>query len=108
MTTVIGLLSGREFVVKERFYPFFNRKTGIQTNVFISENGKRTITVPADRVEFYDEPLDKNMKTGFETLDVNFFSLDELPELSKPRNTSDQIKMMFAFHTEKRNWPHID
>lgn len=54
------------------------------------------------------DPLDKNMKTGFETLDVGFFSLDELPELSKPRNTADQIKMMFEFRAKKRDWPHID
>lgn len=62
MTTLIGLVSGKEFVVQERFYPFFHKKTGVQTNVFVSENGHRTITVLADNIEFYDEPLTTEMR----------------------------------------------
>ncbi|MFX1255301.1 MAG: NUDIX hydrolase [Promethearchaeota archaeon] len=35
------------------------------------------------------------LNPGHETSDVQFFSLDNLPELSKDRNTKSQIKMVF-------------
>ena len=35
------------------------------------------------------------MKTGLETLEVDFFDIDKLPELSLARNTRSQIEMMF-------------
>ncbi|MDN5201802.1 NUDIX hydrolase [Fulvivirgaceae bacterium BMA10] len=35
--------------------------------------------------------------TGIETLDVDFFSLEDLPELSKDRNIQSQIELMFDF-----------
>jgi ADP-ribose pyrophosphatase YjhB (NUDIX family) len=37
------------------------------------------------------------ISSGSETSEVQFFGLDELPPLSKPRITEEQIKMMFEF-----------
>ena len=54
------------------------------------------------------EIIDPSMQSGFETTDVEFFSLDTLPELSEPRNTYAQIKMMFEFHRAGISWPVID
>lgn len=36
--------------------------------------------------------------TGIETRDINFFSENNLPNLSTDRNTESQIKMLFEFH----------
>jgi len=46
--------------------------------------------------------------TGMETLDVDFFAQDDLPELSTPRNTAGQIHKMFDFHFKRLQWPVID
>jgi ADP-ribose pyrophosphatase YjhB (NUDIX family) len=43
------------------------------------------------------EELGGTIKGGSETSEVNFFGLDELPPLSEPRITEEQIKMMFEF-----------
>lgn len=43
-----------------------------------------------------------------ETDDVDYFGLDELPPLSTPRNTLEQISMMFDFHDNKHGFPVID
>ena len=48
------------------------------------------------------------ISTGMETLDVGFFGLNELPELSTPRNTAGQIHKMFDFHYKRLEWPIID
>jgi len=37
------------------------------------------------------------LKAGMETSEVNFFGLDDLPPLSEPRITVEQIEMMFEF-----------
>lgn len=56
MATVIGLKSGKEFLVKEKCYRFLQRD-GSVTHVFISVDDKRLITVPAQgSIEFFDEP----------------------------------------------------
>lgn len=54
------------------------------------------------------QPLNTMLKTGYETSDAGFYSLEELPELSTPRNTRDQIELMFNFRKKKLNWPFID
>jgi len=51
---------------------------------------------------------DYSISTGMETLDVGFFKQDELPELSTPRNTREQIDTMFDFHYGRLKWPVID
>ncbi len=51
---------------------------------------------------------DYAISTGMETIDVGFFKMDELPELSSPRNTHNQIKVMFDFHFNKISWPIVD
>jgi len=38
-----------------------------------------------------------NPKPGMETLDTDFFSQDNIPELSEARITLDQIQLMFSF-----------
>ena len=43
-----------------------------------------------------------------ETDDVGYFGQDELPPLSTPRNTVEQISMMFDFHAKKPGFPVID
>jgi len=48
------------------------------------------------------------IKPGMETLDAGFFPMDKLPELSTPRNTSGQIRLMFDFHYNRIPWPLID
>ena len=42
--------------------------------------------------------LDDNISVGSETMDVGWFNEHNLPELSTPRNTVDQIKLMFQYH----------
>lgn len=48
------------------------------------------------------------INTGMETLDVDFFAQDRLPELSTPRNTAGQIHKMFDFHFNRIHWPVVD
>ena len=56
MTTVIGLKSGREFLVRDKCYRFL-QTDGSVTHVFISSDDKRLITVPPHgSIEFFDEP----------------------------------------------------
>lgn len=48
------------------------------------------------------------IKPGMETLDVGFFPQEGIPELSTPRNTAAQIRLMFDFHNKRIHWPLID
>jgi len=43
-----------------------------------------------------------SLKGGMETSETGFFGLNELPPLSEPRITEEQIKMMFAFKEHER------
>ncbi|MEA1875610.1 MAG: NUDIX hydrolase N-terminal domain-containing protein [Bacteroidota bacterium] len=43
-----------------------------------------------------------------ETDDVDYFGADELPPLSTPRNTYEQISMMFDYHAQKPGFPILD
>ena len=52
--------------------------------------------------------LDNNISIGTETCDVGWFSEQNLPELSTPRNTVDQIKLMFQYHREEITEPCFD
>lgn len=52
--------------------------------------------------------LEGSLQTGYETTDAGFFSLDTLPPLSTPRNTREQIEIMFRFREHRLDWPHID
>ncbi|MCF8226720.1 MAG: NUDIX hydrolase [Bacteroidales bacterium] len=52
--------------------------------------------------------LNDKLETGYETSDAGFFSLKNLPELSKPRNTLKQVELMFAFRKKEISWPYID
>ena len=57
MTTVIGLKSGKEFVVKDQAYFFTLATTGVVVTVFESIDGKRLITIPdSTHLEYFDEP----------------------------------------------------
>ncbi|MFZ5941205.1 MAG: NUDIX hydrolase N-terminal domain-containing protein [Bacteroidota bacterium] len=53
-------------------------------------------------------PLNKRLKNGYETTEVGFFAPDRLPELSAPRNTREQIMMMFSLCKGEINMPLID
>ncbi len=52
--------------------------------------------------------LDDNISIGTETRDVGWFDENNLPELSTPRNTTEQIKMMFEYHRGERIEPCFD
>lgn len=54
------------------------------------------------------EKLGDNISVGSETSDVGWFSENKLPEFSTPRNTEDQIKMMFQYHKGERVEPCFD
>lgn len=52
--------------------------------------------------------LEGNLQTGYETTAAGFFSSENLPPLSTPRNTKEQVEMMFRFRDQQLKWPHID
>ncbi len=52
--------------------------------------------------------LDDNISVGSETSDVGWFDEHNLPDLSTPRNTREQIKMMFEYHKGERIEPCFD
>jgi len=54
------------------------------------------------------EKLDDNISVGSETIDVGWFNEEKLPELSTPRNTVEQIKVMFQYHRGERIEPYFD
>ncbi len=49
-----------------------------------------------------------NISLGLETMDVGWFNIDNLPPLSLPRNTEEQIKMMYEYHKGQRTVPYFD
>jgi len=49
-----------------------------------------------------------SLSTGPETSDVDWFSENELPELSAPRNTREIIQMMFEYYRGERTKPYFD
>ena len=51
---------------------------------------------------------DDQISTGSETSDVAWFDESNLPELSLPRNTEDQIAMMYEYHRDERTEPYFD
>jgi hypothetical protein len=57
MATVIGVKSGKEFLVEDDSYLFVDEKSGLQTRMFVSLDRKRVITIPPDvgNIEYYDE-----------------------------------------------------
>lgn len=52
--------------------------------------------------------LNDNIAVGAETSDVGWFNENDLPELSTPRNTADQIKLMFQYHRGEKTEPCFD
>ncbi len=49
------------------------------------------------KIFFLCKEVGGDLTGGMETSDVQFFTLDELPELSVERNTVSQIELMFEF-----------
>lgn len=60
-----------------------------------------TIFMLCEKIGGLEEP-------GMETLDVGYFGLDDLPELSSPRITREQIEMMHKFYADKDREPYFD
>ncbi len=54
------------------------------------------------------ELLDEGEPDGLETTDKDFFNEDEIPDLSAPRNTPDQISMLFDFKKGIKTPPYFD
>jgi len=52
--------------------------------------------------------LDDHLQTGYETTDVGFFPEGSLPPLSEPRNTPEQMEMVFSFSKNNNSKPFID
>lgn len=52
--------------------------------------------------------LDDNISVGSETSDVAWFNENEIPPLSTPRNTENQIKKMFQYHRGEITEPYFD
>ncbi len=52
--------------------------------------------------------LDNNISTGSETIGVGWFNENELPELSTPRNTEQQLRKMFQYHRGENPEPIFD
>jgi ADP-ribose pyrophosphatase YjhB (NUDIX family) len=48
------------------------------------------------------EPLNDRIAVGEETTNVDWFSEDHLPELSKPRTLKSQIQLMFEYYRGER------
>lgn len=66
MTTVVGLKSGKEYVVEDQYYVFTDNQTGKRIHIFTSIDRKRLITVPPvdSAIEFFDEPFsEETLKT---------------------------------------------
>jgi len=65
MAMVIGLKSGREFLVADDSYLFFDKNTGLQPRMFITLDRKRIVTIPPDigNIEFFDEPATEGLLT---------------------------------------------
>jgi len=58
MATVIGLRSGKEFFVEDEGYLFRDSYSGEVTEIFVSLDKKRIITIPPKdkSIEYYDVP----------------------------------------------------
>lgn len=54
------------------------------------------------------EILEMGVPDGMETTDSGFFDEDSLPELSEPRNTPEQIKLLFDFKKDLKKPPYFD
>lgn len=54
------------------------------------------------------DPLHLRIEPGSETLDVNWFSENNLPELSKPRILESQIRLMFEYFRNEKTEVTID
>jgi len=52
--------------------------------------------------------LDDNISTGSETSDVGWFDRNDLPPLSLPRNTAEQISLMYEYLRGERTEPFFD
>ncbi len=60
------------------------------------------------KIFIHCEEKDGELKAGMETSEVGFFDLDNLPELSTPRNTREQIEMVFNKVKSKDATAEID
>jgi ADP-ribose pyrophosphatase YjhB (NUDIX family) len=54
------------------------------------------------------EPMNNRIAFGEETTDVGWFSENELPELSKPRNLESQIHLMFEYFRGEKTAVYLD
>ena len=54
------------------------------------------------------EKQSDTISTGSETIGVDWFDENNLPELSLPRNNEKQIRMMFEYHRGERTEPYFD
>lgn len=52
--------------------------------------------------------LSDTLNPGYEASDAGFFSFQNLPQLSEPRNTKEQIAVMFSYQEGQLKWPFID
>lgn len=54
------------------------------------------------------DPVGEEVSAGEETLDARWFSENNLPELSLPRNIESQINLMFRYYRGEETTVHLD
>lgn len=52
--------------------------------------------------------IHENLERGFETTDVDYFPVNQLPELSTPRGTEEQLKMVYDLYQHPEKPPYFD
>ena len=64
MVTVIGTLSGKEFLVEDQTYIFQDPFTGNSVRWFIDIERKKIVKIPDENIEFVQEPFTEKKLTG--------------------------------------------
>lgn len=67
---------------------------------------KKDLILPfqIEKIFIYCKLLDQKFKPNSETLQADFFDINNLPELALGKNTLDQIKLCFKAHKNQENW----
>lgn len=60
------------------------------------------------KLVFYCEAVSAQLKTGFDVLDVGYFSINELPELSTNRILQSQLEMAYTKVMQNDFEPYVD
>jgi ADP-ribose pyrophosphatase YjhB (NUDIX family) len=102
--------SPSEIVVKE-----FKEETGLDVTAkaLMAVFDKRFHAHPPQpfyvyKMVFYCEPVSFELAKGFDVLDVNYFAIDSLPELSEDRILKSQIELVYQKVMSSDFRAHVD